>query len=41
LAVHTDWVSPAQEITGRDHLGVQAMSEHLYATLLPGITNVM
>jgi hypothetical protein len=40
MVVHTDWVSPAQEITGRDHLGVQAVSEHLYATLLPGITNV-
>jgi len=40
MAIHTDWVSPAQEITGRDHLGVQAVSEHLYATLLPGITNV-
>ena len=40
MTVHTDWVSPAQEITGRDHLGVQAVSEQLYATLLPGITNV-
>lgn len=40
MTVYTDWVSPAQEITGRDHLGVQAISEHLYATLLPGITNV-
>jgi hypothetical protein len=36
----TDWVSPAREIAGRDHLGVQAVSEHLYADLLPGITNV-
>jgi hypothetical protein len=33
MAVQTDWVSPAQTITGRDHLGVQAVSEHLYATL--------
>ena len=40
MTVYTDWVSPAQEITGRDHLGVQAVSERLYATLLPGITNV-
>jgi len=36
----TDWVSPARTITGRDHLGVQAVSEHLYVALLPGITNV-
>jgi hypothetical protein len=40
MTFHTDWISPAQEITGRDHLGVQAVSEHLYATLLPGMTNV-
>jgi hypothetical protein len=37
---HTDWVSPAKAITGRDHLAVQAVSEHLYAGLLPGLTNV-
>jgi len=40
MAIQTDWVSPAQAITGRDHLAVQAVSEHLYAILLPGITNV-
>lgn len=39
-AVQTDWVSPAKEITGRDHLAVQAVSEHLYSGLLPGLTNV-
>jgi hypothetical protein len=39
-AVQTDWVSPAKEITGRDHLAVQAVSEHLYTGLLPGLTNV-
>ena len=39
-AVLTDWVSPAKAITGRDHLAVQAVSEHLYTGLLPGITNV-
>jgi hypothetical protein len=37
--VQTDWVSPADAITGQDHLAVQAVSEHLYATLLPGLTN--
>jgi len=36
----TQWVSSAQTIAGRDHLAVQAVSEHLYADLLPGITNV-
>jgi hypothetical protein len=40
LASQTDWVSPAKEITGRDHLAVQAVSEHLYTGLLPGLTNV-
>src|SRR5260370_34652191 len=39
-AVQTDWVSPAKAITGRDHLAVQAVSEHLYTGLLPGLTNV-
>ena len=39
-SVQTDWISPAQAITGRDHLAVQAVSEHLYAGLLPGLTNV-
>ena len=39
-AFQTDWVSPAKEITGRDHLAVQAVSEHLYPGLLPGLTNV-
>ena len=39
-AFQTDWVSPAKEITGRDHLAVQAVSEHLYTGLLPGLTNV-
>lgn len=38
--VQTDWVSPAKAITGRDHLAVQAVSEHLYTGLLPGLTNV-
>ena len=35
----TDWVSPARTITGRDHLAVQAVSQHLYTGLLPGLTN--
>jgi hypothetical protein len=39
-AILTDWVSPAKAITGRDHLAVQAVSEHLYVGLLPGLTNV-
>ena len=38
-AVQTDWISPAKAITGRDHLAVQAVSEHLYTGLLPGLTN--
>jgi hypothetical protein len=40
VTIETDWISPAQEITGRDHLAVQAVSEHLYTGLLPGLTNV-
>jgi hypothetical protein len=40
IAVQTEWVSPAKAITGRDHLAVQAVSEHLYGGLLPGLTNV-
>jgi hypothetical protein len=40
MASQTDWVSPAQSIVGRDHLAVQAVSEHIYSSLVPGITNV-
>lgn len=39
-AVHTDWVSPAREIEGRDHLAMQAVSGRLYNGLRPGLTNV-
>lgn len=37
-AVHTDWVSPAREIEGRDHLAMQAVSGRLYNGLRPGLT---
>jgi len=40
MAMRTTWVSPAKEITGRDHLAVQAISEHLFTEMLPGLTNV-
>lgn len=36
----TSWVSPASQIAGRDHLAVQAISEHLFTEMLPGLTNV-
>ncbi|HXG70823.1 MAG TPA: hypothetical protein VNJ04_09465 [Gemmatimonadaceae bacterium] len=36
----TTWVSPAKQITGLDHLAVQAVSEHLFSEMLPGLTNV-
>jgi len=36
----TAWVKPPNQITGLDHLGVQAISVALYERLLPGITNV-
>jgi hypothetical protein len=29
-AATTSWVSPAASIVGRDHLAVQAVSEHLF-----------
>ncbi|HWR59145.1 MAG TPA: hypothetical protein VN328_09680 [Thermodesulfovibrionales bacterium] len=34
------WIKPINEIPGRDHLGVQAISINLYGQLLPGITNL-
>ncbi len=40
MSATTVWVKPFHAIGGRDHLGVGAPSEHLYAQLLPGITNV-
>jgi hypothetical protein len=40
MGIQTDWISPAQSIVGRDHLAVQAVSEHMYSSLVPGITNV-
>lgn len=33
-------MSPAKQITGLDHLAVQAVSEHLFSEMLPGLTNV-
>lgn len=35
-----EWTDPAPKSEGRDHLGMQAPSVALYATLVPGITNV-
>jgi hypothetical protein len=40
VKIRTGWISPARTTTGRDHLGVQAVSDRLYSDLLPGITNV-
>jgi len=39
-SVETAWVKPPFEITGLDHLGVQAPCIQIYGQLLPGITNV-
>ncbi|HHC6543909.1 TPA: hypothetical protein ACN35J_000583 [Vibrio parahaemolyticus] len=36
----TGWVKPINQITGLDHLGVQAPCIEVYGKLLPGITNV-
>jgi hypothetical protein len=36
----TGWVKPVNQITGLDHLGVQAPCIEVYGKLLPGITNV-
>ena len=38
--IDTSWVKGPQQITGLDHLGVQAPCINIYAQLLPGITNV-
>ena len=38
--VETSWIQGPQQITGLDHLGVQAPCINIYAQLLPGITNV-
>lgn len=38
--IETGWVKPPQQITGLDHLGVQAPCIRIYSQLLPGITNV-
>jgi len=40
MPTRTAWVKPAPAVTGQDHLGTIAPAESLYATLLPGITNV-
>jgi hypothetical protein len=36
----TAWVKPPKQITGLDHLAVQAPCINIYGNLLPGITNV-
>lgn len=38
--IETGWVKGPKQITGLDHLGVQAPCINIYAQLLPGITNV-
>eukprot|EP00050_Salpingoeca_kvevrii_P014473 m.36515 g.36515 ORF g.36515 m.36515 type:complete len:554 (+) comp5783_c0_seq1:697-2358(+) len=40
MDITTSWVSPPNQITGLDHLGVQAPCINIYAQLIPGITNV-
>jgi hypothetical protein len=40
MDITTSWVTPPNQITGLDHLGVQAPCINIYAQLLPGITNV-
>lgn len=40
MKVKSGWVKPPQQITGLDHLAVQAPCTELYGRLLPGITNV-
>lgn len=40
MDITTNWVKPPTQITGLDHLGVQAPCINIYAQLLPGITNV-
>lgn len=40
MDITTNWVMPPNQITGLDHLGVQAPCINIYAQLLPGITNV-
>ena len=40
MEIDTAWVSPPNEITGRDHLGTQAPCINVYGQLIPGITNV-
>lgn len=38
--VETRWVIPPKAAGGQDHLAVRAVSEAMYAELVPGITNV-
>src|SRR2546427_1734994 len=38
--ITTAWVKPPNQVTGMDHLGVQAIGVSLYERLLPSITNV-
>lgn len=38
--VTTAWVLPPKDITGQDHLAVRAISEAIYAELVPCVTNV-
>lgn len=40
MQIDTAWVSPPNEIRGRDHLGTQAPCINVYGQLIPGITNV-
>ena len=38
--IETGWVIPPKTAGGQDHLAVRAISEAMYAELVPGITNV-
>jgi len=40
MEITTAWVKPPPQITGLDHLAVQAPCISIYGRLLPGITNV-
>lgn len=40
MKTSTAWVRPAARRKGQDHLAVQAISTHIYADLVPGLTNV-
>lgn len=40
MEIETAWVKPPPQVSGLDHLAVQAPCINIYSRLLPGITNV-